>query len=57
MEFFGGAEVCVLVGVYILHLLRTVMSEENVGLCHDDGLEQAYNEILQVLKWSKKENK
>lgn len=38
MEFFGGAEVCVLVGVYILHMLRTVMSEENVGLCHDDGL-------------------
>ena len=57
MECFDGAEVCVLVGVYILHFLRTVMREENVGLCHDDGLGQAYNEILQVLKLSKKENK
>ena len=38
MECFDGAEVCELVGVYILHLLKTVMRKENVGLYRDDGL-------------------
>ena len=38
MECFDGAEVCDLVGVYILYLLRTVMRKENVGLYCDDGL-------------------
>ena len=32
MGYFDGAEVYELVGVYILHLLRTVMRKENVGL-------------------------
>ena len=31
MECFHGAEVCELVGVSVLHLLRTVMRKENVG--------------------------
>ena len=36
MGYFDGAYVCELVGVYILHLSRTVMRKENVGLyCHD----------------------
>ena len=38
MGCFDGAEVCGLVGVYILHLLRTIMRKENVGLYRDDGL-------------------
>ena len=38
MGCFYGAEVCELVGVYILHLLRTVMRKENVGLYRDDRL-------------------
>ena len=38
MGCFYGAEVCELVGVYILHLLRTVMRKENVGLYHDNRL-------------------
>ena len=38
MGCFDGAEVCELVGVYILHLLRTVMRKENVGLYRDNGL-------------------
>ena len=38
MGCFDGGEVCELVGVYILHFLRTVMRKENVGLYHDDGL-------------------
>ena len=38
MGYFDGAEVCELVGVYILHLLRSVIRKENVGLYRDDGL-------------------
>ena len=38
MGCFDGAEVCELLGVYILHLLNTVMKKENVGLYRDDGL-------------------
>ena len=38
MGRFDGAEVCELVGVYILHLLKTVIRKENVGLYRDDGL-------------------
>ena len=38
MGCFDGAEVCELVGVYILHLLRTVMRKENVGLYRHSGL-------------------
>ena len=38
MGCFDGAEVCELVGIYILHLLRTVMRNENIGLYCDDGL-------------------
>ena len=34
MGCFDGAEVCELIGVYILHLLKTVMRKEN----RDDGL-------------------
>ena len=33
---FSGAEVRELAGVYILHLLRTVMRKENIGLYRDD---------------------
>ena len=38
MGCFNASEVFVLVGVYILHLLRTVMRKENVALYHNDGL-------------------
>ena len=37
MGCFDGAEVSELVGVYILHLLKTVMRKENVALHRDDG--------------------
>ena len=58
---FDGAEVCELVGVYILHLLRTVMRKDNVGLYRDDGLgilrnssgpeiERKRKQIIQILK-------
>ena len=61
MWCFDGAEVCELLGVYILHLLRTVMRKENVGLYRDDGLsilrnssgseiEQKRKQIIQTFK-------
>ena len=61
MGCFDGADVCELLGVYILHLLRTVMRKENVGLYRDDGLdifrnsscpeiERKRKEIIQIFK-------
>ena len=61
MGCFDGAEVCELVGVYILHLLRTVTRKENVGYNRDDGLgilryssgpeiERKRKQIIQILK-------
>ena len=58
---FDGAEVCKLVGVYVLHLLKTVMTKENVGLYRDDGLgilqnssgpeiERKRKQIIQIFK-------
>ena len=38
MTCFGGAKVDEVVGVYILHLLRTFVRKEKVGLYRDDGL-------------------
>ena len=38
MGCFDGAEVCDLVGIYSLNLLKTIIRKENVGLYRDDGL-------------------
>ena len=38
MGCYDGAEVCELVGCYILNQLSTVMRKELFGLYHDDGL-------------------
>ena len=38
MESFDGAEICELVGLYILNLLCTRFSKDQVGLYRDDGL-------------------
>ena len=40
MGSFDGAEVCELVGVNILHVLRTVMRKKNVGFYRDDELDR-----------------
>ena len=59
MGCFDGAEVCDLIGVYIMNLLRTVMRKENVGLCRDNGLgllqnyavpEERKRKIIQIFK-------
>ena len=39
MGCYDGAEVCELVGCYILNQLSTVMRKELVGFYRDDGLE------------------
>ena len=38
MSCYDGAEVCELVGCYILNQLSTIMRKELVGLYRDDGL-------------------
>ena len=38
MGSFDGAEVCELVGLYILHLLGSKFGNDNLGLYRDDGL-------------------
>ena len=38
MGSYDGAEVCELVGLYILHNLTTAFPNGNIGLYRDDGL-------------------
>ena len=38
MDSYDGAEVCELVGLFILHKLKTRLNNENIGLYRDDGL-------------------
>ena len=38
MGYFDGAEVCELVGCYILNKIKIIMNPNDVGLYRDDGL-------------------
>ena len=38
MGCYGGADVCELVGTYILNKLKNITNKENIGLYRDDGL-------------------
>ena len=38
MGSFDGAEICEIVGLYLLSKLSTLLGRENVGLYRDDGL-------------------
>ena len=38
MEFYDGAEICELVGLYLLNRLNTVIDKSGVDLYRDDGL-------------------
>ena len=38
MGCYDGAEVCEIVGSYILHLLHNILDKDFVGLYKDDGL-------------------
>ena len=38
MDSFDGAELCELVGLYLLHKLEPLIGTQNTGLYRDDGL-------------------
>ena len=38
MGSFDGAEVCELVGLYLLNILKSEFGGKNIGLYRDDGL-------------------
>ena len=38
MGAYDGAEVCELVGTFILHQLASKCNKENIGISRDDGL-------------------
>ena len=38
MGCYNGAELCELVGTYVLNQLKVVVAKENMGLYRDDGL-------------------
>ena len=38
MSCYDGAEVCEMVGTYILNKLKNITNKENIGLYRDDGL-------------------
>ena len=38
MGSYDGAEICQLVGLYILHVLREKYGKDKIGLYRDDGL-------------------
>ena len=43
MGSFGGAEVCELVGLYLLSKISILINSDNVGLYRDDGLAVIHN--------------
>ena len=55
MECFDGAEVYVLVSVNILHLLRTLIRKENVGLYSHDELGILQNSVGPEIEWKRKQ--
>jgi hypothetical protein len=44
MGSYDGAEICELVGLYLLHFLAIRIGNENVGLYRDDGLAALHNQ-------------
>ena len=38
MSSHNGAEVCALIGIYLLSLLTNIIDKNNSGLYRDDGL-------------------
>ena len=43
MSCYDGAEVCGMVGTYILNKLKNITNKENIGLYRDDGLGKFQN--------------
>ena len=54
MGSFDGAEVCELVGIYILCFLAKLINKEDCGLYRDDGLLILQNVNGQQIHWMRK---
>ena len=52
---FFGAELCDLVGLYVLHRLKPIYSTNEIGLYRDDGLASIEQKSNQSLENTKKE--
>ena len=50
MESYRGAEVCELIGLFILSLIGNKYNPKNIGLCRDDGLAFFKNQVARNLK-------
>ena len=55
MGCYDGAEVCELVGIYILNKLSNIIDIDSIGLYHDDGL-RIFESLLGPQVKPKKEN-
>ena len=56
MGSFDGAEICVLVCLFLLDRLASVLGKENVGLYRDDGLAVLRNKSSPTMERAKKKN-
>ena len=54
MGSFDGAEICKLVGLFLLDRLASVLGKENVGLYRDDGLAVLRNKSGPTMKRTRK---
>ena len=54
MGSFDGAEVCELVGLYLLNILKSEFGGKNIGLYRDDGLSYFENKSERELEKVKK---
>ena len=54
MGSYDGAEVCELVGLYMLHKLTTAIRNGNIGLYRDDGLAAFRNTSARSLDKARK---
>ena len=54
MKIFDGAEVCELVGLYLLNILKSEFCGKNIGLYKDDSLSCFENKSGPVLEKVKK---
>ena len=55
MGSYDGAEICELIGLYLLNRLSTIIDKSNVGLCRYDGLAAINNTNVPKLDRIRKE--
>ena len=55
MGSYDGAEICELVGLYILHVLGEKFRKDKIGLYRDDGLACFGNTNGSQVEWIRKE--